>query len=134
VPITLQWATYYDAADQAGISRIWGGIHPPIDNLAGRRAGAQLGKDVWTLASRYWDGSVTNTPLTITRLSSSQYEVRYNALRGFYYDLRSTADLSQAAISDPPGTSQPFDALSVTRTNSFTDPARFYHAVSRSTP
>ncbi|HEY6167820.1 MAG TPA: vanadium-dependent haloperoxidase, partial [Verrucomicrobiae bacterium] len=24
VPITLQWATYYDAADQAGISRIWG--------------------------------------------------------------------------------------------------------------
>src|SRR5262249_48569014 len=25
--IRLQWATYYDAADQAGQSRIWGGIH-----------------------------------------------------------------------------------------------------------
>ncbi|MGZ6869675.1 MAG: hypothetical protein ACXVHI_05105 [Frankiaceae bacterium] len=25
---TRQWATYYDAADQAGISRIFGGIHP----------------------------------------------------------------------------------------------------------
>ena len=25
--IRLQWATYYDAADQAGQSRLWGGIH-----------------------------------------------------------------------------------------------------------
>jgi hypothetical protein len=41
VPMTLQWATYYDAADEAGISRIWGGIHPPIDNVAGRRVGSE---------------------------------------------------------------------------------------------
>jgi hypothetical protein len=27
VEVHLQWATYYDAADQAGQSRIWGGIH-----------------------------------------------------------------------------------------------------------
>lgn len=26
--VTLQWATWYDAADQAGQSRRWGGIHP----------------------------------------------------------------------------------------------------------
>src|SRR5262249_35289870 len=32
-PVTLQWGRYYDAADQAGLSRIWGGIHPPIDDL-----------------------------------------------------------------------------------------------------
>ena len=31
--IPLQWATYYDAADQAGLSRIYGGIHPPVDDL-----------------------------------------------------------------------------------------------------
>jgi len=42
-PVTLQWATYYDAADQAGISRIYGGIHPPIDNLEGRVAGVRAG-------------------------------------------------------------------------------------------
>src|SRR5207245_2828460 len=64
-PITLQWATYYDAADQAGISRIWGGIHPPIDNLAGRRAGAQCGLGVWALAQKYFDGSITNTSFAL---------------------------------------------------------------------
>ena len=29
VGMTLQWATYRDAADQTSLSRIWGGIHPP---------------------------------------------------------------------------------------------------------
>jgi len=26
--VRLQWASYFDAADQAGQSRLWGGIHP----------------------------------------------------------------------------------------------------------
>jgi hypothetical protein len=133
-PLTLQWATYYDAADEAGISRIWGGIHPPIDNIAGRRIGAQVGKGVWALARRYFDGSVTNTPVTITRLNSGQFEVRYNALRGFNYDLRSSPDVTQTFTNDPPGTSQPFDAVSVARTNSFAGPRKFYRAVSRFVP
>jgi hypothetical protein len=134
VPLTLQWATYYDAADQAGISRIWGGIHPPVDNLIGRRVGSMVGKDVWNLVTRYWNGSVTNTPTTITRLNSNQYEVRYDALRGFYYDLRSSTDATQTFTNDPPGASQPFDALTVRRTNTFSEPAKFYRAVSRNTP
>ena len=132
--MTLQWATYYDAADEAGISRIWGGIHPPVDNLIGRRTGAQVGKTVWALAKRYWDGSVTNTPVTITRLNSSQYEVRYTALRGFYYDLRSTLNVSQICTNDPPGTSRPFDALTIGRTNSYSGPGKFFRAVSRNAP
>jgi hypothetical protein len=77
---------------------------------------------------------VTNTPVTITRLNSSQCEVRYLALRGFYYNLQSTPDLNLSFTSDPPGTSQPFDALSVARTNSFADPMRFHRAVSRLAP
>jgi len=56
-PLELQWATYYDAADQAGISRVYGGIHPPVDDFAGRRIGAACGQDAWTLAVRYFDGS-----------------------------------------------------------------------------
>jgi hypothetical protein len=39
VDIELQWATYRDASDQTSLSRIWGGIHPPIDDLPGRRIG-----------------------------------------------------------------------------------------------
>ena len=133
-PIELRYATYFDAADGAGLSRIWGGIHPNVDNMGGRVVGAQVGKGVWELVKRYWDGSVVNTPVAITRLNSSQYEVRYDALRGFYYDLQSTPDLNQPFANDPPGTSQPFDQLSVARTNSFSGSAKFHRAVSRSTP
>jgi hypothetical protein len=56
--VTLQWATYYDAADQAGISRIFGGIHITADDFAGRKLGAQCGKGAWELAQRYWTGDV----------------------------------------------------------------------------
>ncbi len=56
--VTLQWATYYDAADQAGISRLHGGIHVRVDDLAGRIMGATCGQDAWDLAQRYFDGSI----------------------------------------------------------------------------
>jgi hypothetical protein len=55
--VTLQWATYFDAADAAGQSRLWMGIHVPPDDFGGRRVGAQCGKDAWALARRYFDGS-----------------------------------------------------------------------------
>jgi hypothetical protein len=41
--ITLQWATYRDAADQASISRIWGGTNTPFDDIPGRLIGAEAG-------------------------------------------------------------------------------------------
>ncbi|MBD5781857.1 VCBS repeat-containing protein [Pelagicoccus sp. NFK12] len=41
--VTLQWATYYDAADQAGISRLYGGIHVRADDFIGRTLGARVG-------------------------------------------------------------------------------------------
>jgi hypothetical protein len=56
-PVTLQWATYYDAADQAGVSRIYGGIHIPADDFAGRRIGSRIGKQAWALAERYFSGT-----------------------------------------------------------------------------
>lgn len=56
-PVKLQSATYYDAADQAGISRIYGGIHVTADDFAGRRVGSTVGRRAWVLAQRYFDGS-----------------------------------------------------------------------------
>lgn len=41
--VTLQWATYYDAADEAGISRLFGGIHVASDDFGGRIIGSQVG-------------------------------------------------------------------------------------------
>jgi hypothetical protein len=55
--ITLQWATYFDAADSAGVSRLYMGIHIPADDFNGRRMGSVCGRDAWALAQRYYDGS-----------------------------------------------------------------------------
>jgi len=55
--VTLQWATYYDAADQAGISRLYGGIHIEADDLPGREIGMTCGRDAWALAQRYFAGT-----------------------------------------------------------------------------
>lgn len=55
--VTLQWATYFDAADDAGISRLYGGIHVPPDDFEGRKLGSTCGKEAWALALRYFDGS-----------------------------------------------------------------------------
>lgn len=42
--VVLQYVSYYDAADDAGISRIYGGIHPRADDLPGRVSGSSVGK------------------------------------------------------------------------------------------
>jgi hypothetical protein len=55
--VTLQWAAYADAADQAGISRLYGGIHVRADDLAGRVMGAAIGDAAWAKARTYFDGS-----------------------------------------------------------------------------
>ena len=54
---TLQWATYFDAADQAGLSRLYMGIHIRSDDLEGRKIGATCGKDAMALALRYFGGT-----------------------------------------------------------------------------
>ena len=56
--VVLQLGTYYDAADQAGQSRLYGGIHIQADDYGGRIIGAQCGKDAWVLAQRYYSGTV----------------------------------------------------------------------------
>ncbi len=55
--VRLQWASYFDAADQAGQSRLWGGIHIAPDDFAGRRLGHQVGLDALALATRYFEGT-----------------------------------------------------------------------------
>jgi hypothetical protein len=54
--VTLQWATYYDAADQAGLSRLYGGIHIRADDFAGRIMGAAIGRAAWAEAQACFNG------------------------------------------------------------------------------
>ncbi len=53
-PIVLQWGTYFDAADQAGQSRLWGGIHIEPDDFMGRRVGAQVGAGALARAESFF--------------------------------------------------------------------------------
>jgi hypothetical protein len=55
--VTIQWATYYDAADLAGISRLYMGIHIPSDDIEGRKVGSICGEDAIALALKFFDGS-----------------------------------------------------------------------------
>ena len=55
--VHLEWATYFDAADQAGISRLYGGIHVAPDDVEGRRIGAQVGEAAWAQAQSYFNGT-----------------------------------------------------------------------------
>jgi hypothetical protein len=62
VDVTLQWATYRDASDQCSLSRIWGGIHPPADDLPGRLLGEKIGVEAYKFALPYFNSnSVVDT-------------------------------------------------------------------------
>lgn len=63
--VVLQWGTYYDAADEAGQSRVWGGIHVTIDDYAGRRIGSMTGKAAFYQAQEYFAGQAVNPPMAM---------------------------------------------------------------------
>jgi hypothetical protein len=66
--VILQWATYRDASDQCSLSRIWGGIHPPMDDIPGRLMGEQIGIDAFHLAESYFRPAEVPDPLTDRKL------------------------------------------------------------------
>jgi hypothetical protein len=55
--LTLTWATFTDAADQAGISRRYGGIHFQQGDLDARATGRQAAQGCWLKAQTYFDGT-----------------------------------------------------------------------------
>jgi hypothetical protein len=52
--VPLRWATYRDASDQAGISRLYGGIHVKSDDLEGRKIGAEIGTVAYARAAELY--------------------------------------------------------------------------------
>lgn len=53
---TLTWTTFSEAADQAGLSRRYGGLHFEDGDLAGRAAGHRVAAQVWAKAQQYIQG------------------------------------------------------------------------------
>jgi len=90
----IQWATYYDAADQAGISRIWGGIHIAADDFGGRRIGARIGQAAYHLAHQFYNGYLSPHPLVPTKVAPVENGlcITWPAITGRSYQVESSAD------------------------------------------
>jgi hypothetical protein len=73
VNMELQWATYYDAADESGLSRIFGGIHPSMDDIPGRRLGDRVGGQAFEFAAAFWEPPTPpqSSPTSVTTPNSS---------------------------------------------------------------
>ncbi len=54
--VDLHWRTFTEAANEAGMSRRYGGIHFEQGDLQGRAIGAKVAELVWKKASAYWEG------------------------------------------------------------------------------
>lgn len=56
--MTLSWPTFSAAADEAGLSRRYGGIHFADGDMEGRKLGRAVGAQAWAKAKGYIDGTV----------------------------------------------------------------------------
>lgn len=59
-PVTLSWNTFTAAADEAGISRRYGGIHFIDGDMAGREVGRKVGKQAFNKAQEYISGKAAH--------------------------------------------------------------------------
>jgi hypothetical protein len=55
--VKLSWATFSEAANQAGMSRRYGGIHFEQGDLDARATGRIAARIVWEKAQEYWEGA-----------------------------------------------------------------------------
>jgi hypothetical protein len=58
-PITLKWTNFRYAAEQAGLSRQYGGVHFEHGDKDAREAGSSVGKNAWAKALTYFNGTAT---------------------------------------------------------------------------
>jgi hypothetical protein len=54
--VTLDWETFTVAAEEASLSRLYGGIHFTDGNAYGRIMGRKIGAEVWKRAQAYFHG------------------------------------------------------------------------------
>jgi hypothetical protein len=65
-PITLSWTNFQYAANEAGLSRQYGGVHFEHGDKDARAAGAKVGDNAWAKAVTYFNGTAIPIPTTTT--------------------------------------------------------------------
>ncbi|MFP6907155.1 MAG: vanadium-dependent haloperoxidase [Verrucomicrobiota bacterium] len=102
--VTLQWATYFDAADEAGISRLYGGIHVAVDDGPARVIGSQIGQRAYQHASQYWDRSILDAfRLRMSDFTSGSRRFVWPCVSGVNYQLQSGPSPDAFTDTGPPG-------------------------------
>jgi hypothetical protein len=84
--VILQWATYRDASDQCSLSRIWGGIHPAVDDMPGRFIGEAIAAETFPLSNSFWH----DTTVHIINVAASPKAINSNTIQqstDFYLDV-----------------------------------------------
>jgi PAP2 superfamily len=70
-PVVLTWQTFTDAADEAGMSRRYGGIHFRRADVAGQTLGRLVAQKVWSRAQRYFVGAA-GPQISVVALTSQR--------------------------------------------------------------
>ena len=107
--VQLQWSTYYDAADQAGISRLFGGIHVAADDGPGRVIGATIGHAAFQKALPYMDGSVLSDFRCGLAIQGASRVISWKCLPGYQYQVQWSDSLDEADFQNLT-TPQSYDA------------------------
>lgn len=115
VNMTLQWATYRDASDQCSLSRIWGGIHPPADDIPGRIMGLKAGQKAFNKARTYFESGLPQVVALVPSTNAIS-----SALEGESFTLTLTFDREMDTASN---TNVVFTANDPTA-NSLTNPSQ----------
>ncbi len=92
-PLTLSWGTFSDAADEAGISRRFGGIHFRQEDVVSRKIGRLVADQAWAKAISYFHPSTrpqaTEVSVFTSLLHREQKALFHhtNALKDFLFGL-----------------------------------------------
>jgi hypothetical protein len=95
-PVTLFYPTYASAAKAAGMSRIWAGVHWPVDNERGLELGSKVGENVWRRAQQFALGTASPASAVFAALrppfwfhdgETPDHPARFEAASGLAVDL-----------------------------------------------
>ncbi|MCS5706833.1 vanadium-dependent haloperoxidase [Synechococcus sp. FGCU-3] len=85
-PITLSWAYFNTAAEQAGLSRLYGGIHFNQGNLLGQIMGLQVGDFITSQLNTLFTGTQTKSAAELLFGTTSQDRLEYDTITGSNVD------------------------------------------------
>ena len=110
VDTTLYWATFSDAADEAGISRRYGGIHFVDGDIESRKLGRLVGQQAWfkslsyfndpTFSGNHYDPNTKILTLEDVNIKGKHYSVTLTNKGNFQFTVTSIVAFGgQAAVS-----------------------------------